>query len=198
MANRGEIPQVEFRSRAALRGWLAKHRDRDGSVWAVFFKKGSPHYIPYGDIRDEALCFGWIDSRPAKLDDARSMLLLSPRRAGSAWSAVNKRRVAALIREGRMTPAGLAKIDAAKADGSWTFLDDVETLAPPDDLILALRRFTNAERHFDAFPPSVKRGILEWIKQAKRPETRARRIEETARLAEDNIRARQTRQPKER
>ncbi|MGD1888423.1 MAG: YdeI family protein [Cohaesibacteraceae bacterium] len=90
-----------------------------------------------------------------------------------------------------MEPPGLTKIKAAKANGMWVFLDDVEALISPPDLVEALERYPDAKAHFDAFPRSPKRGILEWIKQAKRPETRAKRIEETARLAQDNTRANQ-------
>ena len=90
-----------------------------------------------------------------------------------------------------MAPAGLAKIDAAKADGSWTSLDAVEALEVPDDLHAALAGYPDARRHFDAFPNSARKMILGWIVSAKKPETRARRIEETARLAQENVRARQ-------
>jgi uncharacterized protein YdeI (YjbR/CyaY-like superfamily) len=92
-----------------------------------------------------------------------------------------------------MAPAGLAKVDAAKADGSWTFLDAVESLEVPDDLATALADRPGAKAFFDAFPRSVKRGILEWIARAKRPETRAKRVGETARLAAENERANQWR-----
>ena len=92
-----------------------------------------------------------------------------------------------------MRPAGLAKIEAAKLDGSWTLLNAVEALEVPDDLEKALKGFPNASTNFAAFPRSVKRGILEWIVQAKRPETRAKRIEETARMANENVRANQWR-----
>ena len=99
-----------------------------------------------------------------------------------------------MIQAGRMTPAGLAKIEAAKRDGSWSALDTIEALEVPPDLAAALAANPNAQQHFAAFPRSVKRSILEWIANAKKPETRAKRVKETARLAAENIRANQWRQ----
>jgi uncharacterized protein YdeI (YjbR/CyaY-like superfamily) len=121
------------------------------------------------------------------------MLWLSPRKPGSGWSKLNKERVERVIAAGLMTPAGLEKIETAKQDGSWSALDAIEALEVPADLAEALASYASARQHFDAFPRSVKRGILEWIANAKRPATRAKRIEETAHLAEDNIRANQWR-----
>lgn len=187
--------RIEVKSRAELRRWFERNHAQDESVWIVTWKKapGAPH-VPYGDVRDEALCFGWIDSRPAKVDSARSMLLVSPRKKKSGWSAVNKGRIAALIAEGRMTAAGLAKMKAAQADGSWEKLDAVESLAEPKDLLVALKAHAGAQAFWDAFPPSTRRGILEWISQARKPETRAARVEKTARLAAENVRANMPRQ----
>ncbi len=167
------------------------------SVWLVTWKKASgDRHVPYGDIVDEALCFGWIDSLPRKLDAARSMLLLSPRKRGSAWSAVNKARLERLAAAGLIHPAGQAAIDAARADGSWSRLDAVDALVVPPDLEDAFAARPGAAENFGRFPPSARRGILEWIVQARRPETRHRRVTETADLAQRNIRANQFRQPK--
>jgi uncharacterized protein YdeI (YjbR/CyaY-like superfamily) len=124
------------------------------------------------------------------------MHLLAPRKPGSAWSRVNKERAERLIASGLMTEAGLAKIEQAKANGSWSKLDDVEALTIPGDLAEALSAHPPAAANFDGFPRSSKRLILEWIIQAKRSETRAKRIEETARLAAKNERANHYRQPK--
>jgi uncharacterized protein YdeI (YjbR/CyaY-like superfamily) len=121
------------------------------------------------------------------------MLWFSPRKPGSGWSKPNKERIEKMIAVGRMAPAGLEKINAAKSDGSWTLLDAVEALEIPPDLETALAAYPQARTNFDAFPRSAKRAILEWIMQAKRPETRAKRVGETARLAEENIRANQWR-----
>jgi uncharacterized protein YdeI (YjbR/CyaY-like superfamily) len=117
------------------------------------------------------------------------MQWMAPRKPGSGWSALNKRRVERLLAEGRIAPAGLAKIQAARADGSWTALDAVEALEVPEDLHAALAGYPDARRRFDAFPPSARKMILGWISTAKKPETRAARIAETARLAQQNVRA---------
>jgi uncharacterized protein YdeI (YjbR/CyaY-like superfamily) len=186
--------RVQIESRFEWRTWLAENHACNSGVWLVTFKKhcGDRH-VPYDDVVEQALCFGWIDSLPRKLDDDRSMLWVAPRKPGSGWSALNKQRVEKMIAAGRMAPAGLEKIQAAKQDGTWNALDAVETLEIPADLEAALALYSSARRHFDAFPRSVRRGILEWIASAKKPETREKRIKETARLAEDNHRANQWR-----
>lgn len=190
-----DLERVEFKTRAALRQWLSRNGARKTAIWCITWKKrpGAPH-LPYDDIVEEALCFGWIDSLPRALDADRSMLLLSPRKPESNWSKLNKQRAERLIRQGLMAEAGLKLIAAAKANGRWSFLDDVEALTEPDDLARALGVAANARVHWDAFPRSAKRGILEWIKNAKTEATRAKRIAETASLAGKNIRANQYRQ----
>ncbi len=179
-------------SRTAWRVWLEKHHGRDEGVWLVRHKKatGKPT-LSYDEAVEEAVCFGWVDSLPRKLDAERSMLYFAPRKPGSGWSRPNKERVARMTEAGRMAPAGLAKVEAAKADRSWSALDDVESLVVPDDLAAAFDRHPGAAGYWEAFPRSAKRGILEWISTAKRDATRARRIEETARLAQRNERANQ-------
>lgn len=189
-----DFTEVEVRSRAELRRWLAANHKQPASIWLVTFKKGSPHYLPYNDIVEEVLCFGWVDSQPRKLDDQRSMLRLSPRKPRSGWSAPNKERVERLIANGKMTRAGLAVIEAAKASGAWSAIDGAQALLVPPDLGKALAALPRAAANFAAFPPSARKGILEWISNARQPQTRARRIEETARLASENIRANQWRQ----
>lgn len=188
------LEEVFAEDRAAWRRWLGRHHATSGAVWLVIAKKGSGlETVSYEEAVEEALCFGWIDAK-ANTRDARSYRQwMAPRKPGSGWSASNKARVQRLLADGRMAPAGLAAIDAAKADGSWTRLDASHALEMPRDLAAALRAFPNARRHFDAFPPSARRAILEWIDGAKRPATRTRRVEETARLAEDNVRANQWR-----
>ena len=186
--------RVHAESRQAWRDWLAAHHESHRSVWLVSWKKhtGRPA-VGYDEAVTEALAFGWVDSKPAKLDDDRTMLYFSRRKRGSAWSRPNKLRVAALERDGLMAPAGQACVDAARRDGSWTRLDDVEDLVVPDDLTEAFDRHPGAAEQWAAFPRSARRGILEWITQAKRPETRRKRIEETASLARRGERANQWR-----
>lgn len=187
-----EKEQVQVESRTQLRQWLIHNYTRQAGVWLVTFKKHcGDKYVSYDDIVEEVICFGWIDSLTRKLDADRSMLWIAPRKLGSNWSGRNKQIVARLEAEGLLMPPGIAKIEAAKLDGSWNALDAVENLEIPPDLAEALAQDSVAANNFAAFPRSVKRGILEWIFNAKRPQTRTKRIEETARLAGDNIRANQ-------
>ncbi len=181
-------------SRQEWRAWLQENHGRSSGVWLVSFKKGTgkPRF-EYEEAVEEALCFGWIDSKPNKLDEARSLLWFAPRKAKTGWSKPNKQRVERLLSAGLMQPAGLAKIEQARADGSWTSLDAIEDLHLPPDLVTALAALPPAEANFEAFPRSAKRGILEWIHTAKKPETRAARVAETARLAQLNERANQWR-----
>jgi uncharacterized protein YdeI (YjbR/CyaY-like superfamily) len=182
------------KSRADWRKWLEENHVRTEGVWLISYKKttGKPRF-DYDEAVEEALCFGWVDSKPNKLDDERSLLWFAPRKAGTNWSKLNKERVEKLIKAGLMTPAGLFKVEAAKKDGTWNALDGVEELKIPPDLAKALSWNKTAKEYFDAFPRSVKRAILEWILNAKKSETRAKRIEETVTLAEKNIRANQWR-----
>ncbi len=174
------------------RAWLADHHATSPAVWLVTWRKGAGHQIVgYDEAVTEALAFGWVDSRPRALDDKRTMLYFTPRKPGSAWSRPNKQRVQRLLDENRMAPAGQTVIDAAMVDGSWTVLDDVEDLVEPDDLRIALDGVAGARASWDAFPRSAKRGILEWIVQAKRPATRTARVVETAAAAGRGERANQ-------
>ncbi len=186
---------IHPKTRSEWREWLINHHTQAEGIWLISFKKasGKPR-IEYDDAVEEALCFGWVDSKPNKLDEERAMLWFAPRKAGTGWSKLNKSRVEKLITAGRMTPAGLAKIEAAKQDGSWNALDKIEALEIPPDLAKALAANKAAKNYFDEFPRSVKRAILEWIASAKKPETRAKRIEETVASAAKNIRANQWRQ----
>lgn len=181
-------------TRAEWRAWLAEHHTRTAGVWLISYKKatGKP-FVTYDEAVEEALCFGWVDSKPGKLDDERTMLWFAPRNPRTGWSRPNKERVERMIAAGLMMETGLVKIEAAKRDGSWTILDAVEDLVIPPDLAAALDAYPSARANFEAFPRSAKRGILEWIVIAKTAATRAKRVEETARLAEQNIRANQWR-----
>jgi uncharacterized protein YdeI (YjbR/CyaY-like superfamily) len=147
--------------------------------------------IRYPEAVEEALCFGWIDSRPNVRDGESYYLLFTQRSPKSKWSALNKRRVAALTRAGLMTSAGKAMITLAKRTGTWTALNASDKMIIPRDLAAAFKKNGAAKKNFDAFPPSAKKAILEWINSAKQPETRKRRVTETASLAAKNIRANQ-------
>jgi uncharacterized protein YdeI (YjbR/CyaY-like superfamily) len=191
-----EAPPNSFHplSRQTWRDWLVENHTQTQGIWLITYKKetGKPR-VDYDAAVEEALCFGWIDSKPNKLDAERSLLWFAPRKPKTGWSKPNKDRVERMIAEGLMMPAGLAKITAAQADGSWTALDAIERLELPGDLASALAENPAAEQYFADFPRSVKRGILEWIINAKRPETRAKRVAETVMLAAENKRANQWR-----
>jgi uncharacterized protein YdeI (YjbR/CyaY-like superfamily) len=190
MAKKAETPIGEFyaKDRDEWRQWLAANHSTATGIWLIYYKKesGRPR-VSYDEAVEEALCFGWVDSRPNAIDDEKFKQLFSPRK-------INKARVEKLIAEGRMTPAGLAKVEAAKQDGTWSALDEVEELKVPDDLQGALDANPTAKQYFDAFPPSSKKNILWWIESAKRPETRAKRVEETVSMAEKNLKANHYRQ----
>ena len=190
MGVKNDYEQLEIESAAELRAWLAANHGQREGVWVVRFKQHvAGKHVSWDEIVDEALCWGWIDSLARRLDDERTMQVLTPRREGSGWSALNKRRVERLTAEGRMMAPGMEAIERAKADGSWTVYDEVEALVIPEDLAAALAENGEARRYFEAFSSSAKKGILWWIKSAKRRDTREKRIAETARLAARNLRA---------
>lgn len=180
---------VHPRSRQELRDWLAKHHGRRAGLWLANFRPGTGRGLPYEEIVEELLCVGWVDSRVKTLDEERALQWIAPRKPASGWSRSNKERVERLERAGLMTDAGRAAVDVAKRNGSWTLLDGPEALEVPADLAAALQAAGDARRNFDAFPPSARKQILAWIATAKRDETRARRVAETARLAARNVRA---------
>jgi uncharacterized protein YdeI (YjbR/CyaY-like superfamily) len=186
-AHATQYAEIEPKSREAWRAWLkANHRQPD-SVWLVLTKGAND--LNAAAATEEALCFGWIDSLPRKVDATRWKLLMSPRKAKSPWSAVNKKLVEKLIASRRMTAAGFAKIEAAKADGSWEIYDVAESLQEPDSLITAFAAAPQARRTWDTFAPSSRKGILWWIASAKTEPTRAKRVAETVRLALLGLRA---------
>lgn len=180
------------------RKWLEKNHQSEKSVWLIIYKKESEiSSVYYPEAVDEALCFGWIDSKPNKRDENSYYQFFAKRNPKSNWSRVNKEKIAKLLEKGLMHPAGLEMIEIAKHNGTWTALDEVENLIIPDDLQKLFSDNKTAFINWERFPPSSKRGILEWILNAKKPETRQKRITETVSLAEKNIRANHYRQPKE-
>jgi uncharacterized protein YdeI (YjbR/CyaY-like superfamily) len=179
-------------SRSEWRAWLGEHHGQPSGIWLVTYKKasGKPR-VTYDEIVEEALCFGWIDSRSGTVDAERSKLWLAPRKRGSGWSRLNKERVERLIAAGLVEEPGLRVIEAARADGSWNALDDVEQGIVPPDLSAALDAMPPAAAEWESFSPSAKRGILQWIATAKRPQTRAQRVAETVELAARGLKANQ-------
>lgn len=182
------LTQVELTSRAEWRAWLAEHHTQTESIWAVTYKKGHPDYLPYEDFVRELLCVGWIDGQAQKFDAERTMRLCAPRKRGSGWSAVNKGHIEGLIAAGLMRPAGLARIEEAKRTGDWALFEAADSLVVPDDLQAALGASPGAEATWATYPPSLRRDVLAKLALAKRPETRAKRVAETARCAAEGRR----------
>ncbi|GAA4154106.1 YdeI/OmpD-associated family protein [Leifsonia shinshuensis] len=189
-----ELERFVASGRPALREWLAENARTSPGVWIVY-EKGADRTLSYDDIVEEALCVGWVDSLPRRLDDQHAMLRLSPRNPKSNWSRRNKERIAALRERGLMTADGEAVVEAAVASGTWSALDTVEELAEPPELRAALDADPVARANWDAFPRSARRAILEWLLSAKTDVTRDRRVETIVTEANQNRRANQWRQP---
>jgi uncharacterized protein YdeI (YjbR/CyaY-like superfamily) len=183
-------PMIHPPDRAAWRAWLAANHTRPTGIWVVMDRRGTnPTVVGYEASVEEALCFGWIDSKVVKLDAQRTLQWFSPRRPRGTWARTNKARVERLTAAGLMAPAGLAAIEEAKRLGTWTQLDDVEDLIVPDDLAAAFDAAPPARENWDGSSRSARRAVLVWIVQAQRPETRAKRVAEASRLAQLNEKA---------
>ena len=179
-----DLPHIEVRSVVELRAWLADHHATSGSVWLVTYKKSHPDYLPFGEVVEELMCWGWVDSSVRRVDEVRMKHLISPRKETSAWSGVNKGIVERMRAAGRMQPSGEAKVEAAQANGMWEFLDDVERMVVPDDLAEALGSDRDA---WEGWSRSVRRAWLEQIKLAKTAPTRAKRVAKCADAAANNL-----------
>ncbi|HEY5540294.1 MAG TPA: YdeI/OmpD-associated family protein [Coriobacteriia bacterium] len=180
---------IEPSNRAELRAWLeANHATSLGVRLAIGKKGNTVTTLTYEDAIEEALCFGWIDSTTRRLDADRYAVLYTPRKRGGTWARSNKARIERLIAEGLMRPAGLAVIEAAKADGSWNSIDHVEDMLMPDDLAEALAENPDAQCFWDALPPGQRKLAFHWIGSARRAETRAQRIADTVRAAAEGRR----------
>jgi uncharacterized protein YdeI (YjbR/CyaY-like superfamily) len=195
LENKDGVNTLYAKSREEWRKWLEKNHQLKKSVWLIIFHKESKTpSVNYEEAVEEALCFGWIDSKPNKRDNESYYLFFAKRKPNSNWSKANRERAEKMIKQGLMTDAGKAMIDLAKRTGAWTALRDVQNSVIPNDLQELFDKNKKAYDNFQAFPPSSKRIILEWILNAKRPETRRKRIEETVTLAERNIKANHYRQ----
>ncbi len=185
--NPDQFEQYYARDRQGWRRWLEKNHTSSPGIWLIYYKKGTDEpCVTYEEAVEEALSFGWIDSKVNALDEKRYMQVFTPRKSGSTWSKSNKERVERLMKSGKMTSAGLEKVEASKEDGSWNVLDDIEDLKIPEDLKTALEANETALKHFKTFSDSPKKQILWWIASAKRTDTRMRRIETVVALAEKN------------
>ncbi|NJL13955.1 MAG: hypothetical protein HC913_13750 [Microscillaceae bacterium] len=190
MENKDGVPTFYAASQYEWRQWLEKNHQTEKSVWLIIYRKES--LVPsvyYPEAVDEALCFGWIDSKPNKRDEVSYFQFFSQRKPKSNWSRVNKEKVARLMAEGKMSPAGLAMVKLAQETGTWTALDEVENLLIPPDLQALFDHNPIALANWEKFPRSARRGILEWILNAKRPETRQKRLEDIIQQAAQNQKA---------
>lgn len=175
-----ELPELTVADAAAWRKWLARHHDGSPGVWVVLAKKGTTHptSLSYAEALDDALCHGWIDGQVRRRDEATYKQRFTPRRARSPWSANNVANIARLLAADRMHPAGLAEVERAKADGRWEAAYAPQAGMPvPADLGAALAAQPRAAAMFDILTAQNRYAILYRIEQAKRAETRARRVD---------------------
>ena len=184
------FPIFHAETRAEWRAWLEHHHATVKGVWLVSWRNshGGPR-CPYPEVVEEAICFGWIDSTAGKLDHDRGMQLLTPRKAKSAWTRLNRRRAEEMEAAGLMRDAGRRVIAAAQANGYWTIYDPVEDLEESDELRAALDANEPARQAWNGFPPSARKMMLWWVVSAMKPETKLQRIERIVAKAERGERA---------
>ncbi len=180
------MKQLYVKDRDKWREWLSENHAAEAGIWLIFYKKEtSMPTIAYEAAVEEAICFGWIDSIIKKIDAAKYVRKFTPRSDKSKWSSLNKKRANKMIKEGRMTEVGLAKIKAAKKTGLWA--KDARpriSLDIPPEFAKALAHNKKAKENFDNLAPSYRKYYIGWIAMAKRPETKNRRIEESIALLE--------------
>jgi uncharacterized protein YdeI (YjbR/CyaY-like superfamily) len=175
--------KVEIESQEQLRNWLRLNYSQEEGIWLVTFKKSEKKkYVSRDEVLDELICFGWIDGIRRKLDNTRTMQLISPRRV-QHWAKTYKDRAGKLIKENKMHQSGLDSIKKGKESGLWNFMDDVDNLKIPDDLKTALNKLEGAFDFFDNINNSSKRFVLRWIKLSKTEKTRNIRIAKIAKLS---------------
>jgi uncharacterized protein YdeI (YjbR/CyaY-like superfamily) len=175
--------------RAAWREWLAAHHRSRGQIWLLLNKKHVQEPgLRYDEAVEEALCWGWIDGLTRAWDDRAFVVRFTPRKPGSVWSASNVARVERLIADGRMTPAGLALVEEAKRRGTWEQATSGRLDVTPPDLEAALSGVPAAAARWVAWPASPRRQYVYWVLDAKRPETRSRRIADVVRRAAAGLR----------
>lgn len=184
------VPAVEAEDAAAWRRWLAEHAETESRVWLVMYRQQvALAHVRYPEAVEQALCFGWVDSHKISRSADSSYQQFTPRNPRSTWSRINRERAERMIRLGEMRESGRRLVELARQTGTWSPHPDADAGIVPADLAGALAREPAAKAHFDAFPPFSRRLILSWIAQAKRPETRTKRVLETVTAAEQNIRA---------
>lgn len=183
-----DIEVITPRNAAAWRKWLQANHLKKQSVWVIKYKKSAGiETVSWSEAVDEALCFGWIDSKKQSIDEEKYRQFYSRRKANSTWSKINKAKVKRLIDEGLMTPAGLESIEVAKENGSWTLLDAVEELIIPPDLEAAFQKQPGSKAFFNSQSKSTRKLILYWVVSAKRQPTRDKRVKEVAECAAEEL-----------
>ncbi|MFN8343526.1 MAG: YdeI/OmpD-associated family protein [Spirosomataceae bacterium] len=171
-------------SRQEWREWLQENHLSQSAVWLVYYKKKSNvASITWSEAVDEALCFGWIDSKAQTLDDEKFRQFFSKRKPKSVWSKINKEKIQRLTADGLIAPAGYEIIETAKQNGSWSILDEVEELVIPADLASEFETRPGSGDFFLSLSKSVRKAILQWLVLAKQPETRRKRLLEIAERA---------------
>ena len=186
-----EIPELYFKSADDWRKWLEENHDVSRGAYLIFYKVGHEKAsMRWEEAVKVALCFGWIDSTVKSLGNGKRRQYFCPRKSKSVWSKLNKTLIDELIASNLMHESGLKKIDEAKKNGSWTALDDVENGIIPEDLQIAFDQHAKAFSNYNQFSRTYQKSYLYWLHQAKRPETRARRIKEIIDLCEANIKER--------
>jgi uncharacterized protein YdeI (YjbR/CyaY-like superfamily) len=171
--------------------WLARNHDRAAGVWLVTPRRTTGRQtVDYDTAVVEALRFGWVDATVRTLDEDRAMQWFAARKPTSGWASSNKQRIERLRAEGRLEPAGERAVRVAHENGTWTMYDEVEALVVPPDLAAALGARPGAREAWDAFSPSARRLMLTWVVQAKRAETRQKRVLEIAERAAHGEKAR--------
>jgi uncharacterized protein YdeI (YjbR/CyaY-like superfamily) len=180
------MKEVYVKTRKEWRDWLDQHHDKSKGIWLVFYKRHTGKAtLEYDEAVEEALCFGWIDSIIKKIDDEKYVRKLTPRKADSQWSDLNKKRIKKLKKQGLLTEAGMMKVRAAKASGLWNKPDRHQVSSNiPRELESELAKNKNAKSFFDQLAPSYQKRFIGWISAAKRQETKERRIREVIALLE--------------
>lgn len=187
MATGPDLPILDAADQRAWRRWLKANHERADGVWLKFAKKSSPTpSVSYGEALEEALCFGWIDGQVRRYDEHFYLQRFTPRRRGSKWSQNNRAKATALIEAGRMQPAGLAQVEAAKSDGRWDAAYPAQSQATvPEDFQRALDDNPGARGFFETLAGSARYAFLYRLHDVRDPARRARRIEDyIARLAQ--------------
>ena len=177
---------IPFETPAAFEAWLDEHHEASDGIWIAFAKKASGiATVTYREVLPVALAYGWIDGQVKRIDDDWYRQRWTPRRARSVWSKINRAAAEAMIERGEMKPAGLREVERAKADGRWERAYDSPTTATvPDDLRAALDAAPGAAEFFEGLDSNNRYAILHRIQNAKKPETRASRIEKFAEMCE--------------